>query len=1296
MDARVPDPEAFAVGGREVIVLNLDEDGLAQIASALSGRNDVAALHIVSHGGDGYFTLGSGQVDAASMQTTQLAWLQSIAGALSADGDILIYACDFAASQSGLDAMNLLADITAADVAASTDSTGNASLGGDWVLEQQVGQVDAEALDLPAWEGELRLLTGTELVDDLLFSGSAELVEGEVATFRLTPDQFTMAGTAQSTFEINLASDFDFEFQIYLGDNAAGADGITFVMHNDPAGAGALGVPGGGMGALGIQNGVAIEFDTYNNNDGADIEADHTAIWDTDSAADMVGLTYLTSVAPLSELEDGGWHAVAVHWDAATETLSYSVGGVAMGSASNLVSDGRFGGGSVVHFGWTGATGGATNLQQVRLDTFQGDLNFAPTAVNDDFVADENQVIALGSLTANDSDADGDAIFLAPVSGAGSNGGFFSFDDSGNLYFLPNGNFDNLSEGQTTTTSFDYTLVDALGASASATVTVTVHGANDTPIAVNDSFNVNEDEASYIGDLLANDQDVDGDAMFLSLGGPAVSGDNGGLFSRDDSGSLVFIPNGDFDDLAVGETRTTSFNYTVVDAHGASANATATITVHGRNDNPHGVADQYFASEDSLATLGDVLANDIDVEGDPLSMTATAGAGSAGGLFSLDEMGALVFNPNGDFADLAVGESRDTSFNYTVMDDQGGSSLATVTVTVYGTNDNPTAQDDAFIAQEHGVETLGNVLENDGDPEGDALSMVAITTAGDNGGVFSVGEDGALSFDPDGAFDDLAPGESRITSFIYDANDASGGRSSATVSVTVYGSNDNPVAADDTFTVLAAGGATALGNLLANDTDAENDTLSMDAIDGAAGSNGGRFSVSAEGDLVFDANGEFDDLTEGQSRDTTFSYFVNDGQGGNAVGTVTVTVSGGGVVPVDPVEPVAPMMFAFGDAPGGDAGAGQGDDVPLVTDAPAADFSHEVVFVDARVPDPEAFAVGGREVIVLNLDEDGLAQIASALSGRNDVAALHIVSHGGDGYFTLGSGQVDAASMQTTQLAWLQSIAGALSADGDILIYACDFAASQTGLDAMDVLAQITVADVAASVQTTGQESLGADWTLEAAVGTVEAAPIAPDTWVHTLAQGAVSDTLAPAAAPELALVGTAPPAVGASDVPVTVAPVATTLAMPTPIRTVAPLLAAVDSNAAAPTLQAIRMPELESAVRLVWQSLDTAAPVREAAPVATGMFVGVETTTEWTQNHAGERNTYLSATAWAPALPDHLDLDELPLDDAAANGDADADGGPLAVRAERTHAAVGFKAQLARWAQWPAQRPLTRAAARG
>ena len=76
------------------------------------------------------------------------------------------------------------------------------------------------------------------------------------------------------------------------------------------------------------------------------------------------------------------------------------------------------------------------------------------------------------------------------------------------------------------------------------------------------------------------------------------------------------------------------------------------MTVHGRNDNPHGVADQFFTDEDTLIALGDVLENDIDVEGDPLSMTATPGAGSAGGLFSLDEMGALVFNPNGDFADL--------------------------------------------------------------------------------------------------------------------------------------------------------------------------------------------------------------------------------------------------------------------------------------------------------------------------------------------------------------------------------------------------------------------------------------------------------------------------------------------------------------------------------------------------------------------------------------------------------------------------------------------------------------------
>ncbi|MFP8781513.1 DUF4347 domain-containing protein, partial [Hydrogenophaga sp. RWCD_12] len=81
----------------------------------------------------------------------------------------------------------------------------------------------------------------------------------------------------------------------------------------------------------------------------------------------------------------------------------------------------------------------------------------------------------------------------------------------------------------------------------------------------------------------------------------------------------------------------------------------------------------------------------------------------------------------------------------------------------------------------------------------------------------------------------------------------------------------------------------------------------------------------------------------------------------------------------------------------------------------------------------------------------------------------------------------------------LQTVAASLTADGDILIYACDFASGEAGQTTLQLLAQYTSADVAASTDTTGDQSLGGDWTLEASVGAVEASTVVPTDWVHTL-----------------------------------------------------------------------------------------------------------------------------------------------------------------------------------------------------
>lgn len=1272
VDGRVPDVASFEAPGREVIVLSLDQDGIAQIASALDGRTDIDAIHIVSHGGDGHLSLGSGQVTTDTIQTVHLQSLQAIAQSLTADGDILIYACDYASGDSGLEAMNLLADITGADVAASVDTTGHESFGGDWALEQSVGAIDAQALDLPSWEGELATYSGNTLVPQLVLSGNATLLTSD--TIRLTPNEGGQSGAVQSSFEISLATDFNLSFNVYLGTSDAGADGVTFIMHNDPAGALALGASGGGLGASGIANGVVIEFDTYDNG-APDLFNDHTSVWDSDSNETLI------AAQDLGNIETGSWYTVEVSWTASSETLSYTFDGAPMGSASGLVSDGRFGSEGTVHFGWTAATGGAMNDQQVQINSFTGDLNFAPVATDDAYVVSEATATALGSPLANDYDEEG-GILSATLDGVeGSAGGVLGFDDSGNLTFNPLDDFDTLADGETAVTTFSYTVSDPLGARDTGSIAITVTGVNDAPVALNDSYAGDEDHAIFLGSPVSNDLDPEGDGKYLSMN--TTVGSAGGLFSTDDSGNVFFSPNGDFNQLAVGESLTTSANYLVYDDGGASSSATMTVTVHGLNDNPTAVNDHHHAGEDEFLSLGSLLANDSDPEGDSFALSMNTTRGTNGGMFSTDDSGSVYFHGNGEFDDLVSGQSRDTTFVYSVIDEHGGLSSATATVTVYGANDKPVVSNDAYQAYEDNAVALGSPLVNDSDADGDQL-FIELNGAASGGGVFSLSGDDVLTFNPNGEFDDLSVGESRISSIIYSAFDVHGGATLAMATVTVQGLNDNPTALDDTYTAVADT-ATTLGNALNNDSDVDGDAIQVEAMLERVGSAGGLFSMGASGDLSFNPNGEFDDLTQGQTRVTTVEYTVRDGLGGASTATATVTVSGVGTGAS--VDPVAPAQSANGDE---GLPLGDGSEPPL--------YPNEVVFVDARVSDPDAFAADGREVIILNLDNDGLAQMAAALNGRTGIEALHIISHGADGYFTLGSGEVNAETMQTTQRAWLESIGQSLTLNGDILVYACDFASTSVGLEAMNVLAQLTVADVAASLYTTGHETLGADWSLEARVGTVEADEVRPHNWVYGLSQASLPQ--GPAATSEAVVAEDVASVTPSVDTPAAVEPApvdaesAQDNPVPAPAEGIAEAPAAapdavvtVAVESAAPVINAIRLPDLEAAV---WQALETATPAVEPVALEALVVAGVETTPEWTQSRVGGGDG--APADHALETPAVVELEPLPLAEAAAaDGDAS-----VSQPALRPYAAPGFRAQLSRWAQWPAQRPLTRAVARG
>ncbi|RFC66850.1 DUF4347 domain-containing protein, partial [Mesorhizobium denitrificans] len=172
--------------------------------------------------------------------------------------------------------------------------------------------------------------------------------------------------------------------------------------------------------------------------------------------------------------------------------------------------------------------------------------------------------------------------------------------------------------------------------------------------------------------------------------------------------------------------------------------------------------------------------------------------------------------------------------------------------------------------------------------------------------------------------------------------------------------------------------------------------------------------------------------------------------------------------------------------------------------------AREIVFVAGDIEDKDSLIASfGKDVEVVTLDptKDGVEQIAAALKGRTGIEAIHILSHGGEGQLSLGTASLTADSMQGEYLDELTVIGHALSADGDILIYGCDFTAGDAGLRAAIVLGGITGADIAASTDTTGHVDLGGDWDLETHVGAIEAAAIDPTDWHHALVQTTINPT---------------------------------------------------------------------------------------------------------------------------------------------------------------------------------------------
>ncbi len=193
--------DASAATGAHVVVLDPGRDAITQITEALAGQSGVTSLQILSHGSAGTIEAGRGAITSATL-ADQAAEVASWRDHLAEGADILIWGCDVGAGDSGTALLTDLHNLTGADVAASTDDTGAASLGGDWVLEASTGRIETGLpADRATLEAYQTLMAAPTITDTTPSSQTRQVDEDHSLTF---DNQLTISGTGTLTVTVTL------------------------------------------------------------------------------------------------------------------------------------------------------------------------------------------------------------------------------------------------------------------------------------------------------------------------------------------------------------------------------------------------------------------------------------------------------------------------------------------------------------------------------------------------------------------------------------------------------------------------------------------------------------------------------------------------------------------------------------------------------------------------------------------------------------------------------------------------------------------------------------------------------------------------------------------------------------------------------------------------------------------------------------------------------------------------------------------------------------------------------------
>jgi len=493
-------------------------------------------------------------------------------------------------------------------------------------------------------------------------------------------------------------------------------------------------------------------------------------------------------------------------------------------------------------------------LKPGRAGTGNPIINNLPPVANPYVVATQEGVPVSVDVVASDSDPNSPPLPLAVSSFTQpATGGTVSLP--GTVLFSPSANF-------TGTVTFNYTITNTSGLSASSTVTVIVTaGAPPLAPVANAITNTTAEGVPVTINVLADDSDPNSPALvplsLLSFTQPTT----GGTVSLSGT-NLVFTPNAGF----VGMV---TFSYGIANSDGLTAYSTVTVfVVSPPVAKPYSVTTQL-----GVPVTINVLLADYDPNSPPLPIGVSGFAQPANGLAAETSIlvggtgsptPVLEYTPNLLFSGTNI-------FNYVITNSAGLSATSTVTVIVVGLPLGPVANPVTATTAE-GVPVAINVLPYDHDLNIPPLPIAVVTCSQpDNGVVTMSGQN--IIFTPN-------PGFSGTVVFYYTIANSVGLDASSTVTVTILAP---PVATPDT--VSTPEGSPVTINVLANDTDPNTPPLHLGiASFSQPSASVGTVSQSGTNLLFTPAAGFFGTVT--------FQYGITNSAGGTASSTVTVVVLG--------------------------------------------------------------------------------------------------------------------------------------------------------------------------------------------------------------------------------------------------------------------------------------------------------------------------------------------------------------------------------------------------------------------